>query len=431
MVRQAAKQTGKLGKKRVRLCREGVYYLAVCAFVLLGSILRDVNLLLVVACMMIGPFVLNGLAAAGMLRRLRVTREIPTSVEAGLPWTGTYRIDNEQGRTGAWTLVCRDRIRHAERAESWPVEAYAPYAPYRHPTLAPWSGPPLPRGRHLLGPLSLETRFPFGLVVASAEVPQQDALFVTPQLGHLGANWTAWLQRAERIGGSGGNRNGRSEGEFHSMRDWRSGDPRKWIHWRTTARRNALTVREWEASQTQDLVVLLDLHLAPSANPEPRSTAPSDSTHSQDPVERLISFVATLIVRQCVRSGARVVLGIAGREVALISGAAGYRLQEELLHQLALATPPSQSTLPNLLSQLHGQVPPDAIVLIVSRDTPSPPPGSDPRLIARWIHVPVLTAPFRSIFTLPGDAKADTVASPLVPILPDMVPSLAPGVVSP
>jgi len=83
-----------LRKRRIRICREGAIYLVICLVVLLGSILRDVNLLLVLASMMIGPFLFNGLVASVMVRSVRVGRQIPPQIPSHQAWHGTYRMDS-------------------------------------------------------------------------------------------------------------------------------------------------------------------------------------------------------------------------------------------------------------------------------------------------------------------------------------------------
>lgn len=48
-----------VGRRRVGICREGVYYLFVLAFIVGGATARDLNLLFILAGMMVGPLLFN------------------------------------------------------------------------------------------------------------------------------------------------------------------------------------------------------------------------------------------------------------------------------------------------------------------------------------------------------------------------------------
>src|SRR5262249_61272803 len=49
-----------------------------------------------------------------------------------------------------------------------------------------------------------------------------------------------------------------AQSEIHGVRPFRSGDSPRWIHWRTTARRGELMVREVEETPTDNLIVVVD-----------------------------------------------------------------------------------------------------------------------------------------------------------------------------
>ena len=42
-----------IGKKRISICREGLYYLVVLSFIMAGAVMREINLLVVIAGMML------------------------------------------------------------------------------------------------------------------------------------------------------------------------------------------------------------------------------------------------------------------------------------------------------------------------------------------------------------------------------------------
>ena len=77
-------------------------------------------------------------------------------------------------------------------------------------------------------------------------------------------------------------RAGLFDDEFHRIREYRAGDNPKAIHWRTTARRGELMVREYQQTRDRDLVLLVELW-------QPAHPTVADL----DRVELAISFAAT------------------------------------------------------------------------------------------------------------------------------------------
>ena len=72
-----------IGQIGVGICREGWYFIVVLAFIAAGAILREVNLLFVLAGLMMGPLLVNWRMAVVTLRDLRWSRKLPESIAAG------------------------------------------------------------------------------------------------------------------------------------------------------------------------------------------------------------------------------------------------------------------------------------------------------------------------------------------------------------
>ena len=142
------------------------------------------------------------------------------------------------------------------------------------------------------------TRFPLGLVRHGLVLSEPTTLIVHPKIGQLAREWGQLIR--ENASGSQRMRRGLLEADFYGLRDWRAGDNRRWIHWRTSARRGALVVRQFEQRRSQDLAILVDLW-------QPHQP----SAEQQEHVEQAISFVATLIAEACRHPGRKVALDVA------------------------------------------------------------------------------------------------------------------------
>src|SRR6202042_142813 len=104
---------------------------------------------------------------------------------------------------------------------------------------------------YVLEPLRAWSAYPFGLVQRTAIIGAEDEeLIVLPRLGqvHRGKLRRFLTHTAPLDGGFSNQQRAQplTLNEFHSLRPFRRGDSPRWIHWRTSARRGELMVREFE-----------------------------------------------------------------------------------------------------------------------------------------------------------------------------------------
>jgi uncharacterized protein (DUF58 family) len=166
-----------------------------------------------------------------------------------------------------------------------------------------------------------------GLMERAVVIDQFESLIVFPRLGVLSPNWYEQTAVSNELAHRPQSRRGAFEDEFHRLREYRAGDNPRAIHWRTSARRNELMVREYHQSRDQDLLLLLDLWTPPVASEADRAR-----------VELAISFAATLCVEQCRRTGdCRLLLGISGSQTSHWEGSASQLSMDDFLSRLALA----------------------------------------------------------------------------------------------
>jgi uncharacterized protein (DUF58 family) len=117
----------------------------------------------------------------------------------------------------------------------------------------------LPRGVHAATSLLLRSRHPFGICVAQ----RREAL--------SGVEVVAHPQPADRASGGAlvsdaGSRALPAGGEaIAGLRDWRTGDQKRDVHWRATARRGSPVVKEYEVAADKGLEVVVDRRCAPAA----------------------------------------------------------------------------------------------------------------------------------------------------------------------
>ncbi|MGC4114341.1 MAG: DUF58 domain-containing protein [Myxococcales bacterium] len=114
--------------------------------------------------------------------------------------------------------------------------------------------------------MAVATRFPFGFFEKWLPLPAADELFVLP----------ARVPARERLAAGGAREGERPEGragqgtEFLGLRDLRSGDDRRMVHWRKSAAVGRLLVIEREREQRRRIVLVIDNRAAPGLALEKR-----------------------------------------------------------------------------------------------------------------------------------------------------------------
>ena len=115
----------------------------------------------------------------------------------------------------------------------------------------------LPRGRYVFEGSRVELGDPFGLQRATVELPSPGALLVYPRLVEL----RRLFSDAGALSHAGNRLLLRRPTGFdlHSVREYEHGDSLRRVHWRSTARRGQLMVKELEDSPRDEIAVLLDV----------------------------------------------------------------------------------------------------------------------------------------------------------------------------
>lgn len=308
--------------RKTALPRETWYYVAVLLCVLGGAMMREVNLLLLMAGMLAGPLLLSFHVVVAMLRGIEVRRDLPSSVGAGDLLVVTVIVTNPRKRLGCWAITVEDTI-EGEGSPPLRPTTYFSFIPAGQSRETVYRARLPRRGLYAVGPIRISSRFPFGLV-CRAEVRAETApLVVSPRLGTLTQRWIARHRPAFEGSARRHLRHGRVEGEFHGVRPWRTGDTRRSIHWRSSARHGTLVVRQFEQPRDRDIAIFVDPWI-------PRNPSEDDL----DSVELAVSFTATVLADLCRKGGSNITLSAAA-EGHIQIGSASHGFLQEAIRSLA------------------------------------------------------------------------------------------------
>ena len=310
-------------RNRFHIPTEGWAFLLIMFVLFIGSLIGRSNPLMLVFSMMAGAFVMNGWLTFTYLKGVTVERQLPERVMAGEPFSVEITVLNRKSWLSAWLMTVRDHVSgsHTELTPEVAFIRIPPGAQQRgHYQLVLTQ-----RGGHRFGPVHIDTRFPLGLVERGLNLPVPATLRVYPRLGRLAPDWKRKLQNAMEQVSSQVAKSGLFEDEFHSLREYRMGDDLRSVHWRTSARRNELMVRQYRDNRDRSLLVLFD------------SWMPANASEKElVEFEHALSFAATVCVEATRNSReSRTTLAVRGTHQDVWRGGAGGQKIEELLDLLA------------------------------------------------------------------------------------------------
>lgn len=114
------------------------------------------------------------------------------------------------------------------------------------------------RGAFVLSSIFLRVRSRWGCWVRLLRLPAEDKINVYPDMRQLSEY--AILARTDRLSLMGLRRTRKvgQDNEFERLRDYTPDDNYKHLDWRATARRNKLTVKDYQVNQSQRVIFMLD-----------------------------------------------------------------------------------------------------------------------------------------------------------------------------
>jgi len=289
----------------LRLTSEGLAWLAAAAVLGLLGWSKSLNLLLMLAYVMAALLVLNGVLARMHARRVRVRRLVPRSVFAGESAETAVLVHNDHPRPATVQVADRNREWAVLDLPSGEAASFASSETFPK------------RGRVSLPPPVAISAFPFGFLRFERLEGEDDSVAVLPALGEADAEgMRRWLLRA--AGGEGQSRKvlrraTLDQADVCGVRPYRPGDSMRAVHWRSSARRRELMVREYDAAPSPDLLLVVDPWL------------PADSSDAdRNRLEAALSLAATVAATWTRAMGTRVALAVSG-EATVFSGEASLR----------------------------------------------------------------------------------------------------------
>lgn len=356
--RQISRMTARMGmRSRVVIPREGLVYLGMMLLLAVGGLVGHSNMLLLVFGLMAGPWVLNGWFVYMALRNVTVERRARDRVMAGEPMVVDVTAHNNKRWITSRLIDVRDEISSHDHSQllGAGIVTIVRLPAGEHRT-GHYQVTFSRRGLYQLGPLRISSRFPLGIGERGQLISQTQSVLIRPKTGRLRPGWLKRHQDRAESRLTHSPRTGVFDDEFHRIRELRTGDNPRSIHWRSTARRGQLMVQEFHENRDPNFFVLLDLC--------------DDADFSDESAELAVSAAATLCAsRAHGGSDGPLMLAITGEKPVFVSDIKPARFTSEAMDALAVCRPAPSPPLEPALRQLAdgGALHRDRGILITSR----------------------------------------------------------------
>ncbi|MBN1259652.1 MAG: DUF58 domain-containing protein, partial [Anaerolineae bacterium] len=267
-----------------------------------------------------GVWLISTLWTVSMVRRLRLTREMRFGwAQVGDRLIERFSLTNDSSLPALWVeIVDHSTLPEYQASRGTGVDGRSSIRWHRASICSR-------RGLFYLGPTQLRTGDPFGIYTLTIDYPAMMPLLVLPPIVPLPAIEVA-------PGGRTGEGRPRANAidrivSASSVREYVPGDSRRWIHWKTSARRDELYVRLFDGTPSGDWWILLDTDVKVQVG------AGEDST------EELGVILAASLADRGIRAGRSVgLLAHSGDDLAWIPPREGEGQRWEILRALALVT---------------------------------------------------------------------------------------------
>jgi uncharacterized protein (DUF58 family) len=266
----------KRSRRKFRLTREGRAFLFVTVGVGLAAVNTANNLLYLVLGLLLSLLLVSGVLSDLALWRLQIKRRLPTRLFAGRRSLVDVVLLNEKRWLSSVSVETVDEVDGVDIEPARFVRVAA-----GETGIASYAFEAHRRGIVELGVMRVLTRYPFGLIEKGYTMFLPDEVVVYPRLlDHVVTPPIRPMQgEAAPI-----HKTGRGSEFAGSVRFYREGDEARDIHWKRTASRGELVVREHEQDSSALVTLTVDNLLPPAVD---------DESTWRESLERSVSEVAT------------------------------------------------------------------------------------------------------------------------------------------
>ncbi|MBI1823404.1 MAG: DUF58 domain-containing protein [Nitrospirae bacterium] len=228
----------------------GVRFILMMMAVGIAAVNTGNNLLYLILAMMLSLMVISGVLSDTSLYRLRYGRELPSAIYAGQPVNMILTVFNDKKIIPAFSLLIEDSLE--KYSEGSIKDKYffklPPATSQKRSSRITFEK----RGVYPLQGVSFATRFPFGIFtkIRKEEESPGSEIVVFPRIFKV----SSLNERETLVGSHFSTRKGQGI-SLYQFRPYHHGEDARSIHWKTSARKQKLIVREYEEEKEKKISI--------------------------------------------------------------------------------------------------------------------------------------------------------------------------------
>ncbi len=334
---------------------QGVYLFGIFIALCIAAVMRQINLLLFIAGLILGALILSWFMAKIKKGWFRVQRRMPVTIHAESEFVLSLDLTNVSRGT-LFALAAREAINTVElRVASCELRENESASPPTAYCLLPTASfffsklPPNQKttrefvcqidrpGEYRLEPVELISRFPLGLFECRVRVGRAATFWVYPALlDELPEDLIQLTAQSYDGVSRETNHSSRNVGEFHSVSAYRPGEDVRLIHWRSSARLGDLVIRQFQPPLGAWLGIVVDMT-------PPDDWDENDAHDLPEQIRHNIKLAATVVYRLCNKTAeysgreTQIVLALTSAPDNIVSGRADSNFFHQAMQTLASA----------------------------------------------------------------------------------------------
>ncbi len=237
-------------RRKLRVTREGKYFVGITLGVGLAAINTGNNLLYLLLGLLLSLILVSGVMSELSLRQLTVNRRLPARAQAGRPHLVEIEVFNHKQKLPSYAIEVED-LRAGQPADK---RCFFLKISPRSAQVAAYRRKPHRRGRDTHTGFRVATRFPFGVFEKSLHYELDGEMIIYPAIDRVR------LPREDAAGDRGGVeslRRGCGD-EIVGLRAMRPGDDHRDIYWRKSTVPNQFVLKERAREARPEAVLELD-----------------------------------------------------------------------------------------------------------------------------------------------------------------------------
>jgi hypothetical protein len=247
--------------------REGAVYLMIIAVIVVAALNTGNNLLFIILASLLAGILVSGVLSHIVLSDLELEFALPEHIFAGKPLISRLALRNLKWFSPSFSVTVKSQDLDAKKREAARSGAtrrileepvYVPYIPRRSLVTQHVDLTFPRRGRYAQEAFAVSTKFPFGFLRKTREVPARHEMLVLPSVQPT----EEFYEILPLVSGEVESFfKGRGH-DLYAIRDYQESDSARHVDWKATAKALALKVREFTREDERRLVLVFDSRIA-------------------------------------------------------------------------------------------------------------------------------------------------------------------------